>query len=97
MKNYHFDAPILDSQPLPEYFATEVVSAHQVGPCTRLVFAVARVPADTGKPHREGVVAVVLPPEMVAMFAEHIRTGIPARAQAFTAWDNDGEPTLKGH
>ena len=96
MKNYHFEAELLDVS-VPEYFASEVVSAHRVGPCTRLVFAAAKVGANNGRPHRETIVSVVMPTEMVAMLAEHIRTGVPARAQQYLTCDPDGELVGKAH
>lgn len=45
---------------------------------------------------RETVVSVVIPTEMLALFAGHVRTGIPPAAQSFRHWD-EGEPSLKGH
>jgi hypothetical protein len=91
MKNYHFDAPLFDVT-YTEYFATEVVSIQAIGPCTRIVFATAKLGTESGRPSRESVCAVVLPTEMVAMFAEHIRTGIPARAQAMLDFEGGQHP-----
>lgn len=95
MNNYHLDAPLHDTS-TPEYFATEVCSITRAGPCSRVVFATAKIGPEQGRPMRETVVSVIIPTEMLALFAEHIKTGIPPRAQALM-YLSDGEMVTKGH
>jgi len=87
-KKYHLDAELIDVN-APEYFATEAAQITHLGPVTRITFVSAKL-CTNGRPLRETVCSVVMPTEMVKVLAEHIRTGIPPRAQAAVGWEDGG-------
>ena len=64
----------LDCYSLPEFFCERLAKIEQVGPCRRLIFVIHQTM--NGRPHRLGVVKLVLPADAIVEVTQQLAADI---------------------